>query len=164
MTTPDTKRKLAAILSADVKGYSRLMSLDEEATVKTLKQHRLTVSGLVGEHRGRVVDSPGDNILAEFGSVVDAVNCAVESHRDLAERNTELPENRWHRPAEKESTPQMWSPQFPLCSSGYTLQLASFNPSIRAKCRVLLVTRTRFRERAVAAMMRSKSSKGLPFF
>ena len=58
MTTEESKRKLAAILSADVKGYSRLMSQDEEATVKTLKQHRLTISGLVSDHRGKVVDSP----------------------------------------------------------------------------------------------------------
>ena len=64
MTTQESKRKLAAILSADVKGYSRLMSQDEEATVKTLKQHRAAIYGIVTEHRGRVVDSPGDNILA----------------------------------------------------------------------------------------------------
>ena len=66
MGTQDFKRKLAAILSADVKGYSLLMSQNEEATVKTLKQYKATISGLVSEHRGRVVDSPGDNILAEF--------------------------------------------------------------------------------------------------
>jgi adenylate cyclase len=83
MTTQKSKRKLAAILSADVKGYSRLMSQDEEATVKTLKQHRGTISGLVCDHRGRVVDSPGDNILAEFGSVVDAVKCAVKIQETL---------------------------------------------------------------------------------
>ena len=78
MTSEESKRKLTAILSADVKGYSRLMSEDEEGTVQTLKQHRVTISGLVSAHRGRVVDSPGDNILAEFGSVVDAVKCAVK--------------------------------------------------------------------------------------
>ena len=94
MTTQESKRKLTAILSADVKGYSRLMSQDEEATVKTLKQHRVTISGLVSEHRGRVVDSPGDNILAEFGSVVDAVKCAVKIQETLKEKNAELPENR----------------------------------------------------------------------
>jgi class 3 adenylate cyclase len=59
------RRKLSAIPSADVKGYSRLMSQDEETTVKTLKQHRITISRLVTELRGRVVDSPGDNILAQ---------------------------------------------------------------------------------------------------
>jgi adenylate cyclase len=94
MTTQDSKRKLTAILSADVKSYSRLMSQDEEATVKTLKQHRVTISGLVSAHRGRVVDSPGDNILAEFGSVVDAVKCAVKIQETLKGKNAELPENR----------------------------------------------------------------------
>jgi adenylate cyclase len=70
------------------------MSLDEEATVKTLKQHRSTISGLVTQNRGRVVDSPGDNILAEFGSVVDAVKCAVKIQETLKGNNAELPENR----------------------------------------------------------------------
>ena len=94
MTTQGSKRKLAAILSADVKGYSRLMNQDEEDTVKTLKQHRGTISGLVNEYRGRVVDSPGDNILAEFGSVVDAVKCAVKIQETLKGKNAELPESR----------------------------------------------------------------------
>ena len=88
------KRKLAAILSADVEGYSRLMDDDEEATVRTLTSYRTTISNLVQQYGGRVVDSPGDNILAEFKSVVDAVNCAVEVQRELAERNTELPDER----------------------------------------------------------------------
>ena len=66
MDTQDFKRKLTAVFSADVAGYSRLMGEDEAATVKTLKQYKATISGLVSEHRGRVVDSPGDNILAEF--------------------------------------------------------------------------------------------------
>jgi len=88
------KRKLAAILSADVAGYSRLMDDDEEATVRTLTAHRNATNDLVQQYRGRIVDTPGDNILAEFTSVVDAVNCAVEIQRELAERNTELPENR----------------------------------------------------------------------
>ncbi len=88
------KRKLAAILSADVEGYSRLMDDDEEATVRTLTSYRIAISDLVQQFRGRIVDAPGDNILAEFTSVVDAVNCAVEIQRDLAERNTELPYNR----------------------------------------------------------------------
>jgi adenylate cyclase len=94
MVEERARRKLSAILSADVKGFSRLMSQDEEATVKTLKQHRATISDLVGEHRGRVVDSPGDNILAEFGSVVDAVRCAVKIQETLKAKNAELPENR----------------------------------------------------------------------
>jgi adenylate cyclase len=88
------KRKLAAILSADVEGYSRLMGDDEEATVRTLTTYRSAINDLVQQYRGRIVDSPGDNILAEFTSVVDAVNCAVEIQRDLAERNTNLPNNR----------------------------------------------------------------------
>ena len=88
------KRKLAAILSADVEGYSRLMDDDEEATVRTLYAYRTAINDLVQQYRGRVVDTPGDNILAEFNSVVDAVNCAVEIQRELAERNAVLPENR----------------------------------------------------------------------
>jgi TolB-like protein/class 3 adenylate cyclase/Tfp pilus assembly protein PilF len=88
------KRKLAAILSADVEGYSRLMDDDEEATVRTLTTYRNAINDLVQQYRGRIIDTPGDNILAEFTSVVDAVNGAVEIQRDLAERNAELPENR----------------------------------------------------------------------
>ena len=88
------KRKLAAILSADVEGYSRLMDDDEEATVRTLTSYRTAIADLTQQFRGRIVDTPGDNILAEFTSVVDAVNCAVELQRDLAERNAELSYNR----------------------------------------------------------------------
>jgi class 3 adenylate cyclase len=88
------KRKLAAILSADVEGYSRLMDDDEEATVRTLTSYRTAITDLAQQFRGRVVDTPGDNILAEFTSVVDAVNCAVEIQRELAERNAELLYNR----------------------------------------------------------------------
>ncbi len=94
MTEGRTKRKLRAILSADVKGYSILMADDEVATVKTLTAYRDLISSLTRKHQGRVVDSPGDNILAEFGSVVDAVRCAVEIQEELQTRNAELPENR----------------------------------------------------------------------
>jgi TolB-like protein/class 3 adenylate cyclase/Tfp pilus assembly protein PilF len=94
MVSEAFKRKLAAILSADVEGYSRLMDDDEEATVRTLTAYRNAITNLTQQFRGRVVDSPGDNILAEFSSVVDAVNCAVEIQRDLAERNADLPYNR----------------------------------------------------------------------
>jgi adenylate cyclase len=87
-------RKLTAILSADVAGYSRLMQDDEAATVKTLEAYKQIISDLVKQHRGRVVDSPGDNLLAEFASVVDAVQCAVATQKELQARNAELPENR----------------------------------------------------------------------
>ncbi len=81
MTTEDFKRKLTAILSADVKEYSRLIREDEDATIRTLTTYRVAITNLVQQYRGRVVDAPGDNLLAEFGSVVDAVNCAVEIQR-----------------------------------------------------------------------------------
>jgi len=77
MTTDNFKRKLTAILSADVVGYSRLMGENEADTVKTLETYKGVMFTLIRQHRGRVVDSPGDNLLAEFGSVVDAVQCAV---------------------------------------------------------------------------------------
>jgi adenylate cyclase len=94
MDTESFKRKLTAILSADVKGYSRLMGEGEVATVCTLKAYRGVIATLIRQHRGRVVDSPGDNLLAEFGSVVDAVRCAVEIQEELKTRKAELPENR----------------------------------------------------------------------
>jgi adenylate cyclase len=94
MTTQEVKRKLAAILSADVKGYSRLMGEDEKGTVLTLNAYREVITGLIQHHHGRVVDSPGDNLLAEFASVVDAVECAVEIQKELKTRNAALPENR----------------------------------------------------------------------
>ncbi len=94
MTTQGFKRKLTAILSADVKGYGRLMGEDEVATVGTLTAYREMMAALIRQHRGRVVDSPGDNLLAEFNSVVDAVRCAVEIQEELKARNAELPENR----------------------------------------------------------------------
>ena len=83
MSTEGVKRKLAAILSADVAGYSRLMGDDEEATIRSLTAYRRAMADLIQQYRGRVVDSPGDNLLAEFASVLDAVNCAVEIQRDL---------------------------------------------------------------------------------
>ena len=94
MTSQDFKRKLTAILSADVKGYSRLMGEDDEATVRTITAYRKIITEVVQKHRGRVVDSPGDNILAEFASVIDAVSGAVEIQEDLRIRNAELPEDR----------------------------------------------------------------------
>jgi adenylate cyclase len=94
MSTKDFKRKLSAILSADVAGYSRLMGEDEAETVEAITTCREIMGGLIRQHRGRVVDSPGDNILAEFASVVDAVQCAVAVQKEFQARNTELPENR----------------------------------------------------------------------
>jgi len=88
------KRKLTAILSADVVGYSRLMGDNEEETIRTLTNYREAMGNLIQQHRGRVVDTTGDNLLAEFASAVDAVNCAVEIQRELAERNAELPNRR----------------------------------------------------------------------
>jgi class 3 adenylate cyclase len=94
MTTQDVTRKLVAILSADVKGYSRLLGEDELGTIRNLNAYKELMSGLIQQHRGRVVDAPGDNLLAEFGSVVDAVRCAVEIQKQLATANSALPENR----------------------------------------------------------------------
>jgi len=94
MNTERAKRKLSAILSADVKGYSRLMGEDEVGTVRTLKEYREVMSKLIKEYRGRVVDSPGDNILAEFASVVDALECSIEIQKELKAKNAVLPDNR----------------------------------------------------------------------
>jgi len=94
MSAESFKRKLTAILSADVKGYSRLMGDNEAETVKTLTTYRKIMGELIQQHRGRVIDSPGDNILAEFGSVVDAVQCSVAAQNEFKARNAELPENR----------------------------------------------------------------------
>ncbi|MBP1727484.1 MAG: adenylyl cyclase class-3/4/guanylyl cyclase [Deltaproteobacteria bacterium] len=93
MATQDFRRKLTAILSADVKGYSRLMGEDEETTVRTITAHRNVLAAVIQKYRGRVVDSPGDNILAEFVSVVDAVQSAVEIQEVIRAKNAELPEN-----------------------------------------------------------------------
>ena len=94
MNTQDFKRKLAAVFSADAAGFSRLMGEDEAATVKTLEAYKQVMLSLIKQYRGRVIDSPGDNILAEFGSVVDAVQCGVAAQKELQTRNSELPENR----------------------------------------------------------------------
>ncbi len=88
------ERKLTAILSADVEGYSRLMGEDEEATIRTLTSYQKVMAPVIELHRGRVVDSPGDNMLAEFGSVVDAVQCAVVIQTTLRAENANMPQNR----------------------------------------------------------------------
>ncbi len=93
MSSDSIQRHLAALLSADAVGYSRLMARDDEATVRTLKAHRDTLGSHVRQYGGRVVDDAGDSLLAEFPSVVDAVGCALEVQRTLGERNAELPES-----------------------------------------------------------------------
>ena len=88
------ERKLTTILSADVVGYSQLMGQDESGTLATLKTHREVMRGLIGDHRGRVVNTAGDSVLAEFASVVNAVECAVKVQREIAERNAALEQGR----------------------------------------------------------------------
>jgi len=87
-------RKLCAILSADVKGYSLLMADDEISTVKKIKKHRGIMSDCIVHNNGRVIDSPGDNMLAEFASAVDAVECAVEIQKKLKKENDRLVEDK----------------------------------------------------------------------
>jgi len=97
MTKERARRKLTAIFSADVVGYSRLMGEDEAGTVQLLKEYREVITQLVQKHRGRVIDSPGDNLLAEFTSVVDATECAVKVQERLNSFNSELPKkNEWN--------------------------------------------------------------------
>ena len=81
----DTERRLVAILAADVEGYSRLMGADEVGTLRDLTQRRDILDGLISAHRGRIANTAGDSVLAEFGSAVDAVQCAVEAQAALAE-------------------------------------------------------------------------------
>ena len=88
------KRKLTAILSADAVGYSRLMNDNEEATVRTIQSYRQVFSSLIIQHNGRLIDSPGDNLLAEFASVVDGLHCALAIQHELANRNAALSETR----------------------------------------------------------------------
>jgi len=94
MTPDQVKRKLAAILSADVQGYSRLMEEDEEGTIRTLRAYMEVISGFIQQHRGRLISTGGDSVLAEFASVVDAVRCAVGIQEELKERNKDVAENR----------------------------------------------------------------------
>jgi class 3 adenylate cyclase len=94
MPKENVSRKLAAILSADVKDYSRLMRDDEVTTVRMLNAYREVMTTLIQQHHGRVVDSPGDNVLAEFASVVDGVQAAVAIQKELKSRNAKLPSAR----------------------------------------------------------------------
>jgi adenylate cyclase len=87
-------RRLAAILAADIAGYSRLMHADEPATVRDLKAHQSVILPLIGRHGGRIIDTAGDGILAEFPSVIGATECAVELQTVMAERNKRVPERR----------------------------------------------------------------------
>jgi len=94
VASSDIQRKLTAILCADVVGYSRLMGDNEAATLRLLTEYRQVFSDYIDKFRGRIVNAPGDSILAEFASVVDGVGCAAEIQRELAERNAELVEER----------------------------------------------------------------------
>jgi len=88
-------RRLAAILAADVVGYSRLMGADEEGTHERLNARlRELVDPKIAEHRGRIVKNTGDGVLAEFASVIDAVRCAVEVQRGMIDRNADAPEHK----------------------------------------------------------------------
>ncbi len=94
MTEERVQRKLTTILAADVEGYSRLMHADEEATLKTLGEYREIIDGLIARHDGRVFSTGGDSVLAEFGSAVEAVRCAISVQEEIASRNTELADDR----------------------------------------------------------------------
>ena len=87
-------RRLAAILEADMVGYSRLMGLDEAGTAQALREHRAAADPLIAEHGGRIVKTTGDGVLIEFGSVVGAVECALALQHLAAERNAEVPGDR----------------------------------------------------------------------
>src|SRR5215469_10659077 len=83
-------RRLVAVFAADVEGYSRLMGADEVGTLKRLTERRAILDRLIGEHGGRIANTAGDSVLAEFGSAVEAVQCAVESQAALTEANSNL--------------------------------------------------------------------------
>ena len=91
MEAPELERRLAAILAADVEGYSRLMHADEEATMATLSARRMVIDDLIAVHRGRIANTAGDSVLAEFISVLDAVSCAIEIQKALVQANEEEP-------------------------------------------------------------------------
>jgi adenylate cyclase len=94
MNEERASRKLSGILSADAVGYSRLMEEDEAATIRTLEDSKRLMGELIQQFKGRVVDAPGDNLLAEFGSVVDAIDCGVKIQQELKVKNAELPDKR----------------------------------------------------------------------
>ena len=88
MTEERATRKLSGILSSDAVGYSRLMEEDEASTIRNLEDSKRLMSELIEQFKGRVVDAPGDNLLAEFGSVVDATECAVKIQQEQKIRKT----------------------------------------------------------------------------
>jgi len=94
MTQEGFKRKLTAILSADAVGYSRLMREDEAATVRDITAHRVLIAEIIQQYHGRVIDSPGDNILSEFASVVDAINGAIKIQKEIKESNADTTKDR----------------------------------------------------------------------
>jgi adenylate cyclase len=90
----EVTRRLVAVFAADVEGYSRLMGVDEVGTLKGLTERRAILDRIIGEHRGRIANTAGDSVLAEFGSAVDAVKCAVDAQAALAEANSSVPSDR----------------------------------------------------------------------
>src|ERR1700751_934157 len=95
LTSENVQRRLVAVLAADVAGYSRLMGADEEGTLAQLKSHRRElVDPKVSEYGGRIVKTTGDGLLVEFASVVDAMRCAIEVQKGMAERNALVPESK----------------------------------------------------------------------
>lgn len=94
MAEDKVRRKLTTILATDVEGYTRLMRADEEATLKTLGEYRKIIDGLIARHDGRIFSTGGDSVLAEFGSVVEAVRCAISCQEEISSRNAELANDR----------------------------------------------------------------------
>src|SRR3954454_17138336 len=88
------ERRLAAILAADIAGYSRLMGIDEVGTARSLREHRVVSDALIARHGGRIVKTTGDGLLLEFASVVDAVECAVAIQAVMTDRNLDVPQDR----------------------------------------------------------------------
>src|SRR5215475_8270757 len=97
MVTPGPERRLAAVLAADMVGYSRLMEVDEAGTLARLKTHRLElIDPSIAKNRGRIIKTTGDGMLVEFQSVVDAITCAGEIQRRMARRNADVAPARWN--------------------------------------------------------------------
>ncbi len=101
MAEEKISRKLTTILAADVEGYTRLMRADEEATLKTLDEYREIIDGLIARHDGRVFSTGGDSVLAEFGSAVEAVRCAISCQEEISSRNAELARSAWSVPGDR---------------------------------------------------------------